>query len=287
MGHPGSWEVSFDRPISLRWGAFISPALRELKVSGCGVGSKLRQRTAEGAESEFDLDSGDCDQPPPGWQNLDKLCIVDRHFVILAAKTQPLFPPTMFDVSYSNESPDAIASALRYAISIVREYAENYATWIEDVLWGLIPVRPPTERGYYSGSVTGLHGIIYQSFPLAPLYTAEGLIHEASHQYYHAAQSETLFSNGQDTRLYWSPYPKRDRPVERILLAFHAFANVILFYRACMAAAGSSRQIEHATAEISFHLSNLRAFSRILENSPGLTADGRDLFEALHAKLFG
>ena len=169
---------------------------------------------------------------------------------------------------------------------LTSNFAAEYGPWIEDVLWALFPVCPPNGQGYSSGSVKGLYGIIYESFPVSPLHAAEGLIHEACHQYYHLAQLETLFANGQDTRLYWSPYPKQDRPIDRILLAFHAFANLVLFYRACLAG-GMPFETERAEVEISFHIDNLRPLSEALEQSPGLTADGRALFEAIRERLFG
>jgi hypothetical protein len=46
-------------------------------------------------------------------------------------------------------------------------------------------------------------------------------------------------------------------------------------------------ETERAKVEISFHIDNLRPLSEALEQSPGLTADGRALFEAIRERLFG
>lgn len=284
-GRRGEWEASFNRPISLRWGTFVTPALRRLVVSD-GDTPRLRLFAANGFESSIDLFPTTSPEASAGWQALEEIDVINRSFVILDPEDPLLFPLPMLEVRHSTQPPDLVARTLRSAVSLIRDFAAEYAPWIEDVLWALFPVCPPNEQGYSSGSVKGLYGIIYESFPVSPLHAAEGLIHEACHQYYHLAQLETLFANGQDTRLYWSPYPKQDRPIDRILLAFHAFANLVFFYRACLAG-GMPFETERAKVEISFHIDNLQPFSEALEHSPGLTADGRALFEAIHERLFG
>jgi len=40
-----------------------------------------------------------------------------------------------------------------------------------------------------------------------------------------------MFTRGATSRLYYSAGVRRDRPLDRILLAYHAFANVLLMYR--------------------------------------------------------
>jgi HEXXH motif-containing protein len=69
-----------------------------------------------------------------------------------------------------------------------------------------------------------------------PLALAEMLIHEATHQYYHLLTRVAPVHDGSDDNLYYSPVKRRGRPLPFILLAYHAFGNVLLFTRACIQA---------------------------------------------------
>ena len=62
------------------------------------------------------------------------------------------------------------------------------------------------------------------------------LVHECSHQYYHLLTRLGPVDDGSDTTLAYSPVKNTGRPISMILLAYHAFANVELFYRHCQAA---------------------------------------------------
>jgi len=63
------------------------------------------------------------------------------------------------------------------------------------------------------------------------LSVAEMLIHEASHQYFELLNKLGPTVDPNHTKLYYSPVKQCERPLNKILLAYHAFANVMLFYR--------------------------------------------------------
>jgi HEXXH motif-containing protein len=89
-----------------------------------------------------------------------------------------------------------------------------------------------------------------------------------------------------DTTLYWSPPIRRHRPLSRILMAYHALANVMLLYD------GVRRQPQ-ADVEDSFYvranLPDLRAAVQALDeplrDNPALTALGRGLYQPLADRL--
>jgi HEXXH motif-containing protein len=149
----------------------------------------------------------------------------------------------------------------------------------------VVPLPRPSVDATQSFSVQGLNGIVFASFPAPALKIAELLVHECSHQFYHFGQLDTLFTNGMDAQLYWSPYVQKERPIDRIFIAFHAFANIVLFYRACLSA-GMSEGHEHVEQTIKSNLGHLGPMSGYLERSPGLSPTGRGLFEPLREKLF-
>ena len=74
--------------------------------------------------------------------------------------------------------------------------------------------------------------MIYFSVDCPAVAIAEILVHEASHQYYFLSARYGSLLNGPD-RPYFSPIKETKRPLSMILLAYHAFANVMLFYRLC------------------------------------------------------
>jgi HEXXH motif-containing protein len=284
-GRYGTWEASFIRPISLRWGTLCTPPLRRVTVSKQGNLSKLTLFGDDGVESSVDLGTHVPVELPRNWRMLEGIDIFDQRILILDSESTAYLPLPNLSVTRSQEPTARIVATLHGAVELIREVSAEYASWVENAVWAVVPALRPGESGYSSGSMTGIHGIIYESFPVSPIVAAEGLIHEASHQYYHLGQLETLFSNGEDARLYWSPYARRDRPVDRILLAFHAFANVTLFYQGCLRADAAS-VTERANHEIATHTRNLRSMGAVLERSPGLTSDGRALFKVLHERLF-
>jgi HEXXH motif-containing protein len=194
---------------------------------------------------------------------------------VLAADRRAYFPQEL-DQEDSAQTIEGVRATLLDAVALIAYYAPHYLDWVGSVVRAVIPVKPPAPGGYSSSSDPAIHGVITISFPMSPMLAAESLIHEASHQYYHFAQLDTLFGNGQDTKGYWSPYLKRDRPIDRILLAYHAYKNVFAFLTAC-AEAGDAE----AERALPFHRESLRGFRDALAKSPGLTAEGRAFFEAM------
>jgi HEXXH motif-containing protein len=78
---------------------------------------------------------------------------------------------------------------------------------------------------------------------------------------------------------FYSPVKGTKRPLCMILLAYHAFANVVLFYRACLdAGIAEAEQCKHNIAR---HLPELRLMEQSLGSSRGLTESGRLLFDPL------
>jgi len=83
----------------------------------------------------------------------------------------------------------------------------------------------------HSGSPEHQYGTIHISDNSRVLSVAEMLIHEASHQYFELLNKLGPTVDPSHTALYYSPVKQCDRPLHKILFAYHAFANVMLFYR--------------------------------------------------------
>jgi HEXXH motif-containing protein len=193
-------------------------------------------------------------------------------------------PTVVARKEYSQQSNRKVAAALGLAGELLQQYAPGFLAWVTDADWAVAAILDPGDNRCTSFSSRGMLGVPFISFPLGPLLTAELLVHETSHNYYHCAQLAAEPCNDKDTALYPSPYVQMDRPIDRILIAFHAFANIVLLYRT-MLAAGLEEQSDAAEAAITGHLPILTRFSEVLTQSPGLTAVGRAIFEPLRDRL--
>src|SRR4030095_1007542 len=106
-------------------------------------------------------------------------------------------------------------------------------------------------------------GTIGASLPASALSIGETLVHEASHQMANIRKRLGPLDDGSDDRGYFSPVKQTERPVDAILIAYHAFANVVLFYRACLASgvedvAHCCRNEERHVRELGILLGHLR-----------------------------
>lgn len=271
-GREGEWQASFASPEPLAFGLRLTPPAREIRVS------------ARAGRVEVSLDGGPAlpfDTPEfvlPG------ITIGGTRVALLGARSQATSPVDGSE-SFSEVSIETVTNTLGGTASILRTCAPSYLGWVEDALSAVVPLRPYDETHTQSYSVQGLNGTVFASFPTPALKMAELLVHETSHQYYHYGQLQTLFSNGMDETLYWSPYVQKGRPIDRILLSFHAFANIVLFYRNCLSA-GMTEDRDLAEYEIAFNLNHLGPMSQHLQSSRGLTPAGRSLFEPLRDELF-
>jgi HEXXH motif-containing protein len=128
-------------------------------------------------------------------------------------------------------------------------------------------------------------GVITASTSFDPLSLAEILVHEASHQYFYLLEQLGPVEDGTDTNLYFSPVRNTERPLRAILLAYHAFANMLLFYRAAgSSGAADARVCSSREKGIEKQVEGLR---QTLRATPALTGYGRAIWEPLEARLGG
>jgi HEXXH motif-containing protein len=177
---------------------------------------------------------------------------------------------------------EELVSVWSEAYSLIAAASPGYLDWVTRAIRSIIPVQAP--RGsMVSGSQGHRPSEVYMTDALEPIMLAEMLVHEASHQYFQIATFLGPVQDGSDDQLYYSPVVEKPRPVEKILLAYHAFANVILFLRICQS---------RGLGDQNFLKSNLRrleeevaTLQKPLEISNGLTEIGRDLWRPLAERL--
>ena len=116
---------------------------------------------------------------------------------------------------------------VREALSLVAQYAAEYHGWINAVIDEVVVLD--SSLGDRSGSDSAVVGIVCLSLPSNLDFVVEGLVHEAAHQHYYLAEKEHgLFVGLTPDAVGYSPILKKRRPIEKILLAYHAVANTVL-----------------------------------------------------------
>jgi len=127
------------------------------------------------------------------------------------------------------------------------------------------------------------YGLSFMSLAQNPIALAESLVHESSHQYFDISTWLNNAEGDSDETLYYSPAAKRDRPLSAILLAYHAFANVLLMYRSMLHA---GFDVDNYAADNYTLLSQeVAELDKPLRGNRALTDIGRGLYEPLRAQL--
>ncbi|PWI54419.1 hypothetical protein B5K03_09545 [Rhizobium phaseoli] len=161
------------------------------------------------------------------------------------------------------------------ALDVLERHAPVFARWVGRVLAFIVPVDGPHGL-MQSSSSRQWPGVAQISFRCDAVAIAEMLVHEATHQYFNILLMLDPVTDGTDRGLYYSPMRKCERPIEMILLAYHAFANVLMFYRECrqsgLADAGYCERNEREL------LPDLRQLENALMTTKALTEAGEAIW---------
>lgn len=114
-------------------------------------------------------------------------------------------------------------------LDTIRLASTNYATWCARVL-RQIHLVGSAQTVTLGRSSVGRPGAVLLSHPAELVQHAESLVHECTHQYFYLM---TLLApikrDPTDDRLYYSSIVSRRRPIDRVLMAYHAAANMLMF----------------------------------------------------------
>jgi hypothetical protein len=116
------------------------------------------------------------------------------------------------------------------ALALLRRTSPPHADWVLRLTAMVMPLAQEGRmiRSWSSGDYPCMISLCGNGDTIE---IAETLVHEASHQHFHALrQFGDLVEPGTDETA-WSPVKECLRPIEMVLLSYHAFANVQLFFR--------------------------------------------------------
>lgn len=166
------------------------------------------------------------------------------------------------------------------AAQFLHDKIPDYYAWVSQVLVQVTPVRRPAPNTITSNSSSLRWGAVDVAHPASLTETIEMLVHECSHQYFHLLSwvgGTTTAGAGE----HYSPLKKCSRPLSRILIGYHAFANVALAYRE-LEALGMADDIVERRRTVDQYLGELAG---PLEETSALSDLGAAIYAPLAERL--
>ncbi len=227
-GAEGVWSLDLPRSTVLLFDRFVLPSADSVQVEARDGLLSFNLKNGRGERSlafrhspHNRWESGD-----DGLVTLPSVEIRGKRITLLSRQALPELECGSPLVPVVNQSH---AVPVERAVALFDERVPECADWVARVLRRLILVEAPPDT-IQSGNFGGCLGMFYVSSSTDPLLVAEMLVHECCHQYYHALCQLEEMVDPADTGTYFSPFVNKQRPLDRILLAYHAFANVYLYY---------------------------------------------------------
>lgn len=280
-GGSGEWRARLRRPARLAFGRWTTRVGRVHSVSANG--------SAIAIESERDGECSRLTLTRNGSTWLPEGDFAELAAARLFADAIPVYLAADLELLATGESLDAVdedaaamVEQLELAARLVSEHAPSYAGWIHAITAGVIPLR-----GSMTRTQSSTHGhrfsILATSMGCRPVQIAEAFVHESSHEYFQMADRLQPLEDGSDPLLYYSPLRRTGRPVRSVYLAFHAMANMVLFFRACLS--GGYRDDGYCAWYSRHYAEAARGIVPDLVRSPGVTANGQQLVAQLALRL--
>lgn len=133
------------------------------------------------------------------------------------------------DIEPRPDDDPAFPSQIAQAFAVMEAYAPQYYLWTGTLLREVVAKGRPQANVTTSCSYLHNFGVVELCAPASLLETAEMLVHECSHQHYHLASWWTRMVKDGAPEVY-SILKFTSRPLERLLLGYHAFGNALLMY---------------------------------------------------------
>ena len=279
-GLGGEWQFELSTPAKFFWDDWALPACDKLTVISSASNASLKL-SLDGKQTQVSfvrsLGGWKCQTPVARLPSFGS----GRRRLVLLPRSAAADSGVLHDVddaasALETFSPDLI-EILTQALDLLEKHLPHYLDWVVRIIQRVAVVH--SERNVlYSGSHESQHGTIFISDNSRVLSVAEMLIHEASHKYFELLNKLGPTVDPSHTQLYYSPAKRCDRPLPKILLAYHAFANVMLFYRGvaeCGLADSSSAKFQNVLND------ELRQLQQPLLKNDAILPVGRVLVEPL------
>lgn len=280
-GVPGEWTLTRLAPARFRWDGWLLPEADRVHVISDGATAKVVSSLGDTQLETNLVRDGDGWQADGAEQLLrfgepgSRITLLPRH---------ALSPEELGERSVDavQEITPPMAAVWQSVLELLYRHAPVYLPWVRRLTRYVCPNEYPT----LNSSSSGMHvGLIHAVMRTDPMPLAELLVHESAHQHFHLLTRMGPVDDGSDTNLYYSPVVRNTRRLNMILLAYHAFANILLLYRLCRASGvadgGYCDKYEPRVVE------QLTELEEPLRDNPALTPLGRSLFLPLSERIHG
>jgi HEXXH motif-containing protein len=130
----------------------------------------------------------------------------------------------------SNRFESAVCN-LEEAVSLILRCTPGYSRWCNRYLRHVHVIGKTREDASFSRSAASRPGYVVATAPMPTVLQGEMLVHECTHQYYFVLELLTRVPvDPQSKEKFFSPLVGRERPIERLLVAYHAVANMLMFH---------------------------------------------------------
>jgi hypothetical protein len=280
-GLSGSWTAEFDAPALMRIGDVAATEMAALEVQAATDGYELRGHTTTRDPVEWRIVHG---AAAPVAAGLGSTTFAQQPVRLSTASDLDAIAGAEFlhDAVWtlSDDLPRA-TQEIAAAEQLLLTPGPEFHGWVQGVLRQALFTNPGAGL-LESGSSRLVPGFVHVAHG-EPVAIAEMLTHELSHQYYYVATRLGAVDDGTDSELYWSPVKQRGRPIANILLAYHAFGNVLLLMRALLDA--SVTPAEPILKNVEDLTTQLVELQRALETTKALTDVGLGLYVPLRDAL--
>ena len=284
-GVAGDWHLRLDDRHRYWWRDWVLPPAADYRGTRAQGATRLELVLEGGTRLELGADGEDTALDALGAERATGLEWSGGNLRILGPG----------DVAALHELPDARKQAelapsmaavrCRSALALIERHAPVYAPWVARVVRGIL-VLEGSAGIMHSASSDGVPGIIALSIPdpsALDVAIAETFVHEASHQYFNVLSCLGPVHDRTVGETCYSPFKQTERPPDAILLAYHAFANVALFHRDCLASGVDDGG--YCESNLARHLEDLKPLQSFLAKSRSITPLGQALWQPLAERI--
>lgn len=166
------------------------------------------------------------------------------------------------------------------ALAFMAGHLPQYFKWFTCMVCEITPLKRPGPHTIGSSSSDTRWGGLNIAWPASMTETIEMMIHESSHQYFHLLTWLNPMVKP-DAKMYYSPLKKRERPLEKILLGYHAFANASLAFESLIDL-GFGDDIQNRKECVDEYM---RELIPPLEETDGLSELGEAIYQPLRKRI--
>lgn len=170
------------------------------------------------------------------------------------------------------------AAAIGGALDVLQYCGPHYIPWIRQLFRGVASTPLGYDDMRQSGSYLAHAGVFNCGFPGAPPSLAEVIVHEVSHQNFLLLNSLYQLCDDSVDGLLYSSLKRKQRPLSRVLFAYHAAANMAIFWSDLSKKRRLDDYYLREQQEMNDHAVDLY---RTVKSAKGLTQHGALFFNAL------